>query len=450
MPEDKLYILSDNSPERAILVGLHLPGDDAEEISASLAELGELARTAGAEVVDVHVQKRQKIDPGLYIGKGKLAEIKEQAEVLEADLIIFDQELSPIQARNLEEALQEKILDRTGLILDIFAQRARSKEGQLQVELAQLTYLLPRLRGKGVELSRLAGGIGTRGPGETKLETDRRRIRDRITVLKRELEEVKKHRNVQRTGRARKSLCNISICGYTNAGKSSLLSSLVTIERYGVLNWLSLCEGSRTEVITQGEPEVLIEDKLFATLDPTIRQIEIPYGKKVFISDTVGFIQKLPHGLIAAFRATLEEMKDADLILHVVDVSDNMWLTKEEAAVKVMKELNLLSKPIIIVYNKVDKVTLGEVARLTKDEDSVAVSAKTGYGFEELYKAIDKYISSGANLVTFLLPYSAGDLLSLIHEKGRVLKEEYEEAGMRITAEVDDDFIQRYEKYKPL
>jgi GTP-binding protein HflX len=450
LAEDKLYILKDGSPERAILVGLNLPGDEEEEISASLAELGELASTAGAEVVDVYVQKRQRIDPGLYIGKGKLAEIKEQAKVLEANLIIFDHELSPIQARNLEEELQKNILDRTGLILDIFAQRARSKEGQLQVELAQLTYLLPRLRGKGVELSRLAGGIGTRGPGETKLETDRRRIRDRIAFLKRELEEVKKHRNLQRSGRARKSLSNISICGYTNAGKSSLLSSLVTIERYGVINWLSLCEDNRIEVIRQGEPEVLIEDKLFATLDPTIRQVELPYGKKVFISDTVGFIQKLPHGLIAAFRATLEEMKDADLILHVVDVSDNMWLTKEEAAVKVMKELDLLSKPIITVYNKVDKVTLGELARLTKDEDSVVISAKTGYGFEELYKVMNKYISSGTNLATFLLPYSAGDLLSLLHEKGRVLKEEYEEAGIRITAEVDDDFIKRHEKYKPL
>jgi GTP-binding protein HflX len=345
--------------ERAVLVAVCLDGRRADS-EASLAELKELARTAGVEVVDELLQVRRQADPKYLIGKGKLDELNLRAMQLHGDVLVLDKELSPSQARGISEATSMKVLDRTQLILDIFAQRAQSAEGKLQVELAQLKYLMPRLVGANESMSRLmGGGVGGRGPGETKLEIDRRRVRDRITMVERKLEALSGDRRTRRRQRTRRDLPIISIVGYTNAGKSTLLNALT-------------------------KSEVLAEDKLFATLDPTSRRLRFPREHEVIITDTVGFIRDLPKDLVAAFRATLEELEDASLLLHVIDASDSARDAQVEAVEKILGSLDLLERPRLKVWNKVDRLSELEVAALLRARGGVAVSALSRRGFDEL------------------------------------------------------------------
>lgn len=398
--------------ERAILVALELPGMESKEVEDSLGELSGLAETAGAEVVDCDVQRRQRPDAATYLGRGKVEELAERARRLEADLLIVDRELQPAQQRNIEEAMGIRVVDRTQLILDIFARRARTREGKLQVELAQLQYLLPRLTGLGTQLSRLGGGIGTRGPGETKLEVDRRRIRKRIADLKREIEEVRRHRSLLRRGRQVVPLPLATLVGYTNAGKSTLLNALT---------------GS----------EVLAEDKLFATLDPTTRRVVLPTGDAVLLTDTVGFIRNLPHHLVAAFRATLEEVEEADVIIHVVDISHPQVEEQMRAVEDVLASLKAGGKPRLTVYNKIDRLGRDDVAAVFPGlPEGVAVSALNGAGLEEMLRGISRLLAAGRVKDTFFVPYTKSRLLHLIHENGRVVEEKHGPEGVEITAEI--------------
>ena len=359
--------------EKAILVGIDIPGAARQgsppgfkkiPLAESMQELERLAVTAGAEIVGKTSQKRSNPDQKYFIGSGKLEELKSLVSSRKTNLIIFDCSLTPSQERNLEEALETKIIDRTELILDIFAQHARSREGKLQVELAQSNFLLTRLTGHGVLMSRLGGGIGTRGPGETKLEYDRRRIRKKISDLNKEIEKVRKERSLRREKRRRSHIPNVAMVGYTNSGKSTLLNSLA-------------------------KSEVFTEDKLFATLDPTIRRVYLPEGKIILLTDTVGFIQKLPHQLIAAFRATLEETTEADLLLHVVDISHPYFEDQITAVYTVLEELKSVIKPIITVFNKIDKLNK-KISRelIEKYHPAVAVSSLYNQGLEELQKML--------------------------------------------------------------
>ncbi|MCX5730273.1 MAG: GTPase HflX, partial [Deltaproteobacteria bacterium] len=353
--------------ERAILVGVGGKGKGRADAEASLAELRELARTAGVEVIDASVQMRRDPDPRTLIGKGKLEDVLLRSMQLMADLIIFDADLSPSQAIHIAEATALKILDRTQLILDIFAQRAQSADGKLQVELAQLEYLYPRLAGRDDSLSRLAGGIGGRGPGETKLEIDRRRVRDRITQLKRRIDALSSDRQLRRKKRNARGLPVISIVGYTNAGKSTLLNSLT-------------------------ESEVLVEDKLFATLDPTSRRLRFPRDREVIITDTVGFIRDLPEDLVNAFRATLEELDDADLLLHIVDAADPSLDAHVAAVEKILGELGLSEIPRLLVLNKIDRLPAGQGEAVAVARGGVAISASTRAGLPELLHRCDKIL----------------------------------------------------------
>jgi GTP-binding protein HflX len=347
--------------ESAILVGHH-----------ALDELRELATTAGARIIDEVIQRRDRPDPATYIGKGKIEEIREQVLLEGVDVVIFDDELSPNQAKNLEKGLDTKVVDRTGLILDIFARRARTKEGKLQVELAQLTYRLSRLAGYSAHLSRLGGGIGTRGPGETKLEMDRRQIRHRISTLKKEIELIRKHRQLHRERRRRDQLPLVSLVGYTNAGKSTLFRAL-------------------------SKENTLISHRLFSTLDTLIRRIQLGKGFPILISDTVGFIRKLPHQLVSAFRATLEEVVEADLMLHVVDVSDPDREEKQRVVVDVLKEIGAGGHPVLLVYNKADlldaDLKLSLAAGFAPEADGLIVSAVSGDGLDRLVEKIVHYVT---------------------------------------------------------
>ncbi|MCU0699534.1 MAG: GTPase HflX [Myxococcaceae bacterium] len=358
--------------ERAVLVAVCLDGRRADT-EASLSELKELARTAGVEVVDELLQVRRQADPKYLIGKGKLDELNLRAMQLHGDVLVLDKELSPSQARGISEATSMKVLDRTQLILDIFAQRAQSAEGKLQVELAQLKYLMPRLVGANESMSRLmGGGVGGRGPGETKLEIDRRRVRDRITMLERKLEALSGDRRTRRRQRTRRDLPIISIVGYTNAGKSTLLNALT-------------------------KSEVLAEDKLFATLDPTSRRLRFPREHEVIITDTVGFIRDLPKDLVAAFRATLEELEDASLLLHVIDASDPARDAQVDAVEKILGSLDLLGRPRLKVWNKVDRLSELEVAALLRARGGVAVSALSRRGFDELLEKAETTLFAEGN-----------------------------------------------------
>jgi len=342
--------------ENAILVGTH-----------ALDELRELAASAGARIIDEVIQRRDRPDPKTFIGKGKVEELREEVLLERADVVIFDDDLSPSQAKNLQEALETKVIDRTGLILDIFARRARTKEGKLQVELAQLEYRLTRLAGYREYLSRLGGGIGTRGPGETKLEMDRRQIRHRITTLKRDIEQMRKHRQLHRERRRREQLPLVSLVGYTNAGKSTLFRAL-------------------------SKEETLVSSRLFSTLDTLVRRIQLGRNFPVLISDTVGFIRKLPHQLVSAFRATLEEVVEADLILLVLDVSDPDREQKQEVVLDVLKEIGAGDHPILTVYNKADLLDAGAAKQLTGD--GLLVSAATGEGLERLVADIVQHVGT--------------------------------------------------------
>ena len=354
--------------EVALLIGLRRPRQPRWEAEDSLDELVQLAVSAGAEPAFRVFQERALPNPRMLIGPGKAQEVRGICEE-GVDLVIFDDDLTGSQQRNLESALGRRVIDRTGLILDIFAQRARSKEGKLQVELAQLKYLLPRLTGHGAELSRLGGGIGTRGPGETQLEVDRRRIRRRIVKIEGELEKVQRHRALLRRRRHKQGLPTAALVGYTNAGKSSLLNALT-------------------------HAELPVADKFFATLDPTLRKVILPDGRAVLLSDTVGFIRKLPHQLVASFKATLEEVRTADLLLHVIDISHHHWQRQEQGVIAVLEELGVAAKPLINVYNKVDKLPHPEaVTFLTRRPRSVVTSAKTGAGLAEFKTAIGETLN---------------------------------------------------------
>ena len=398
--------------ERVILVGVQENGGaNAEE---SLDELAELASTAGAKVEGRLVQVREAIHPGTYIGKGKLEELKILVRACDATGIICDDELSSIQLKGLEEALECKIMDRTLLILDIFAARAVSSEGKIQVELAQLKYRASRLSGLGTSLSRLGGGIGTRGPGEKKLETDRRLIRTRITQLKRELEEVRQHRELLREGRKRSKIPVAALVGYTSAGKSSLLNALT---------------GS----------EILADAMLFSTLDTTTRSLTLPDGQEILLTDTVGFINKLPHHLIDAFKSTLEEAKYADMILHVVDVSNPQADEQMFTVYETLQGLKVQDKPIITVFNKQDRLEGIPVIRDFKADYTVSISAKTKAGLGDLLETIEALLRQQKVYIEEVYPYSEAGKIQLIRKYGELLEENYTEEGIQVTAYVPAD-----------
>lgn len=402
--------------ERVLLVGVWTVGG-AEAAERSLAELAALAETAGSEVLDGVIQRRDRPDPATYVGSGKVAEIRELVIHTGADTVICDGELSPSQLRNLEQKLKIKVVDRTALILDIFAQHASSREGKTQVELAQLNYLVPRLRGWGESLSRQAGGragggVGLRGPGETKLETDRRRIRSRIAKLRRELAHMGGTRQTQRRSRDRNGVPSVAIAGYTNSGKSSLLNALTGAG-------------------------VLVQDALFATLDPTVRQARTQDGREFTLSDTVGFVRHLPHQLIEAFRATLEEVSGSDLILHVVDGADADPIGQINAVHEVLGEIDALDVPEIIVVNKTDAMTAEAVTRLRATlPEALWISARTGDGMDVLRDRLALALPRPEVAVEVLLPYDRGDLVARVHRDGEVLTEVHEATGTRLCARV--------------
>ncbi len=384
----------------------------------SLAELAELTRTAGAQVIESTTQSRPVPDSAYFIGRGKASTVSSIAKESQADVVIFDCELSPAQQRNLEDMVDCKIIDRTQLILDIFAQRAETKEGKIQVELAQLEYLMPRLTGHGVMMSRVGGGIGTRGPGrgpgETKLEVDRRRIKDRIARLKRDLDSIRLHRGVQRKRREKHDVVSAAIVGYTNAGKSSLLNAIA-------------------------DADAFVEDKLFATLDPRSRKARLTNGQVVVFTDTVGFIRKLPHSLVAAFRATLEEATHADLIILVVDSSHQYFEEHIAVAKQVLRELDAADKPTITVFNKIDLLTDPCIASnlVERIPNSVAVSAKTNENIDRLFNLVIEMLAARRQIVKLNIPQDRGEVAALVHEKGRVLETEYTDGEIVMTAEVD-------------
>lgn len=444
----RLHTTNCERAERAILLSLATPDRTSTEVQDSLKELSELATTAGADIVERLVQRRDAPDPSHFIGTGKAEELSHLGKELGCDLVIVDDELAPTQRRNLEDALEMRVIDRTELILDIFASRARTYEGKLQVELAQLTYRLPRLSGTGSELSRLGGGIGTRGPGETKLETDRRRIRRRIGDLRRSLEELRKQRKVQRELRDSSYLPVVALCGYTNAGKSSLLDLLVRIDAIGADRFLNMDPAERADAVAEVVGSgVLIEDRLFATLDPTIRRISLPGGQGFLVSDTVGFIQRIPHDLIAAFRATLEEIKEADLLLHVIDASDDRVYAKIEEGMKTLSEIGADAVPVIRVFNKIDLVSGNEQSRLARDDDAVAISTVTTENIDSLLHRIARSFDERRVKATFLIPYGSGDVENAIRMRGRVESVEYRESGALIRARVGKEVLNRYSDY---
>jgi GTPase len=406
--EIKLVELRKLRLERVVLVGVAV-GGSIEATERSLEELRRLTETAGAEVVDATLQRRTRPDAGTFVGKGKVAEVAEMVKAQDADTVIMDDELSPGQLRRLEELVDAKVIDRTALILDIFAQHATSREGKAQVELAQLSYLLPRLRGWGESLNRMGGGIGTRrGPGETKMEVDRRRIRRRITRLHRDLEEMTKTREVKRRGREHAGLPGVALAGYTNAGKSTLLNRL-------------------------SGAGVLVEDKLFSTLDPTTRRLDLPGGRSVTFTDTVGFIAKLPHDLVEAFKSTLEEVALADLVVHMVDAAGPDPAGQVDAVRKVLAEVGAADVPELLVLNKADLVDDLSAARLARQfPDAPLISAATGQGIEELLTEIAARLPHPDVYLTVMLPFQRGDLLDRSYREGEVLEVEHQAEGTRI------------------
>ncbi len=391
---------------RAVLVGAETD-QRRERVEESVEELERLGETAGVEVVAKVIQSVRQISPATYIGSGKVAELRELARARGATMVIFDEPLSPAQQRNLERALGLRVIDRSQLILDIFAARARSLAGKLQVELARLQYLLPRLPRKWQHLSRLGGGVGTRGPGETQLEVDRRRVRERIAVIRRRLREVARTRALHREGRARVPFPTIALVGYTNSGKSTLLNRLT-------------------------HAQALVEDKLFATLDPMVRRLQLPSGTRALLVDTVGFIHKLPHGFVDAFKSTLEEMRSADLLLHVVDAASPQAEAQQEVVRRVLEEIGAGGIPALLVWNKIDLLG-GELPRF-RAGDGIPISALTGQGVEELLAAVDRALASGQERVELEVPAARAEMLERVYRAGKVLRHEVVDGMVRVTA----------------
>ncbi len=401
--------------EKVILVGVSFhEGDDTQD---SMIELAELVETAGAEVVGMAVQGRDSIHPGTYVGSGKLQEIRQMIFDLQATGIVCDDELSPAQLRNMEKELDCKVMDRTLVILDIFASRASTSEGKIQVELAQLRYRLSRLTGLGTSLSRLGGGIGTRGPGEKKLEMDRRLIKARLSQLKRELEEVRQHREITRGQRSRNHTKVAAIVGYTNAGKSTLLNRLT-------------------------DADVLEEDKLFATLDPTTRNLRLDSGQEILLTDTVGFIRKLPHHLIEAFRSTLEEAKYADFIIHVVDASNPQWEKQMDIVYETLHNLGVEGKKIITLFNKQDKLEQEDVIKDLKADVTLKISAVTGEGFAQVKETLEEVLREDKQLLEGVFPYELAGQIAIIRKYGELLEEEYRDNGIYVRAFVPVELYQ--------
>jgi GTP-binding protein HflX len=418
---DAPFPTSEKKTERAVLCGLaaacFAPGESSTDVS--MAELAALVETAGGEPVAFLVQNRAAPDPRSFIGEGKEEELRALIEANDCDLVVFDNELSPSQMRVLSEDLKTKVMDRSGLILDIFAQRARTREGQLQVELAQYKYLLPRLLGMWTHLERQEGAIGTRGPGETQLETDRRHIRRKIQKLEAELAEVRKNRATQRRRREKHEMPTVALVGYTNAGKSTLLNRLT---------------GS----------DIPANDRLFDTLDTTTRRLMIDEAQEVLLSDTVGFIRKLPTHLIEAFKATLEELQYADVLLHVIDMSSEEWESQAEIVDALIAQLGADDTPCIRVYNKCDVCP----GLLPRERDAVCISAKTGEGVDALLRAIAEILGRNLHRAAFLIPYDKGALVQLLHDEANVLSLEYAENGTRIEAVVKPEQWARVKAYE--
>jgi len=409
--------------DRAVLVGADRGG--SVPVEDSMEELARLANTAGAQVVGTLVQRLDRPHPRTFLGKGKIEELAEMIAERDATLVVFDDDLTPSQQANIEDLVSKvKILDRTALILDIFALHATSREGKLQVELAQMEYLLPRLRGMWRHLARSAAaaggalGIGTRGPGETQLETDRRIARKRVQELKRELKHVAANRLLQRKGRADSGVFRIALVGYTNAGKSTLLNALTGAE-------------------------VLVEDMLFATLDSTTRRLDLPEGRTVTITDTVGFIRKLPHGLVEAFKSTLDEVREADLLLHVVDASHALAREQTSAVLEVLGEIGAAAKPQVLVHNKVDLLPAGEIEVLAqRAPGAVFVSAAGGDGLDRLVERIAREASRGSTTLTLMVPYTRGDIVRMAHARAQVVAEEHTEEGTLLTVRAPSELVE--------
>jgi len=408
--------------QHALLVGTTYGTSGVEEAESSLDELALLADTAGAEPVYRELQRRQSPDPATYIGKGKAEELRAIAQSLDVDVVVFDDELSPAQQRNLEKLFAVDVVDRVALILDIFAQHATSQEGAVQVELAQLRYRLPRLRGRGVELSQQGAGIGTRGPGETQLEVDRRRLLRRIQKLERDLDNLAATRATQRKARKRHDVPQVALVGYTNAGKSTLLNRLT-------------------------HAGVLVQNQLFSTLDPTVRRLRLPGGETVVLSDTVGFVRRLPHQLVEAFRSTLEEVVDADLLLHVIDASASDAEERIAAVDDVLHEIGADAVPRLLAWNKADLDVDGAKVYVGAHPGSVALSAATGEGVPELLAAIGDRLRALARVREFVVPYERGDVLAALHRAGEVLVEVHDNRGTRVQARLPDAAAGRFTEF---
>lgn len=410
--------------QRALLVGTGIGTRSVEVAEESLAELARLTDTAGADAVEIVLQRRDHPDSRTYIGKGKAEELRESVKALDIDVVIFDDELSPAQQRNLEKIFEVDVVDRVALILDIFAQHAASQEGMLQVELAQLRYQMPRLRGRGGVLSQQGGGIGTRGPGETQLEVDRRRIQRRVARLERDLSELVRKRGTQRKARMKIPMPNVALVGYTNAGKSTVLNRIT-------------------------EADVLVENRLFSTLDPTTRRLRLSGGEIVLVSDTVGFVRRLPHQLVEAFRSTLEEVADADLLLHIVDAGAADIIGQVAAVRAVLTAVGASDLPEFMVINKIDTVddaTIAEVRRMLPD--ATPVSALTGEGIPDLLELIATQLRSVSNIVELGVPYARGDVLASLHREGEVLVEVHEAEQVRVQVRISEAAAGRFAEFR--
>lgn len=417
--------------ENVILVGLNITTDIKKQtdidIYDSMKELEELAQAAGTKILGTTVQNKETYDAAYYIGKGKAEELAELAENMEADTIIFNEELSGVQIKNLEEITETKVIDRTTLILDIFASRALSKEGKLQVELAQQKYRSARLIGLGSQLSRLGGGIGTRGPGEKKLEIDKRHIKQRIIDIQKELKEISKNRQTQRSSRAKSNLPLVALVGYTNSGKSTILNEII-----------------KTHKDYDKEKEVYVQDMLFATLDVQLRKATLPSNSDYLITDTVGFVSQIPHDLIEAFKATLEEVKYADLLLHVVDLSNDKYKLQMDTTNKVLSEIGVDNKKVLYVFNKADKVNYE--ANISVNEPFIMISATKRYNIEKFYEMIEQMLSKSKKKVELLIPYSNSDIINKLHDKYN-FEEIYEENGTRLKVSLEEEEYGRYKNF---